>query len=264
MDDTHDTVSRFSDRAADYVKYRPSYPADAIDCLLGGLGPPDVLVVADVGAGTGISSRLMADRGARVVAVEPSEGMRAAAAPHPRVSWLAARAERLALQAETADLVVCAQSFHWFDPVAVLPEFARVLRPHGRLAIIWNRRSKIDPYTQEYRQAIVDVGGETGAERMPFDPAVVPAGGAFAEAERRAFANAQRLDLEGLIGRARSASYVPKTGAEGTRLIKLLEALHARHADANGIATLVYETEIYLARKPPPASISAASSSCTR
>ena len=71
----------------------------------------------------------------------------------------------------------------------------------------------------------------------------------FPSAERRAFANAQRLDLEGLLGRARSASYVPKTGAEGARLVELLEALHARHADAGGIATLVYETEFYRRRK---------------
>jgi ubiquinone/menaquinone biosynthesis C-methylase UbiE len=194
-DDARDTVARFSDRAADYVKYRPTYPAEAIDDLLAGLGPPAGLIVADVGAGTGISSRLVADRGSRVVAIEPGEGMRSAAAAHPRVRWLAARAERLALVAESVDLILCAQAFHWFDPAAVLPEFARVLRPDGRLAIMWNRRSTTDPLTQGYRRAILEVGGEITAERMPFDPTVVPAGGAFSELERHAFSNVQRLDL---------------------------------------------------------------------
>jgi SAM-dependent methyltransferase len=240
-----DTVERFSDRAADYVKYRPSYPSAAIDALLDGLRPAERIVAADIGAGTGISSRLLGDRGLRVVALEPGTLMRAAADPHPRVSWIAGRAEATGLTAQCVDLVVCAQSFHWFRPVDALAEFARILKPHARLALVWNRRSKADPFTAGYRQAIIDVGGETAAEAMPFDPEVIPASGRFTAPERLTFPNAQRLDLEGLIGRAQSASYVPKTGASGERLRELLAALHVRYADQRGIVTLVYETEIF-------------------
>ena len=95
MNDLHqpDTVGRFNDRAADYVKYRPTYPVAAIDAILDGLRPPERLLAADVGAGTGISARLLGDRGVRVIAVEPGEAMRGAAAPHARVSWIAGRAE---------------------------------------------------------------------------------------------------------------------------------------------------------------------------
>ena len=87
MDDLHqlDTVGRFDDRAADYVKYRPTYPAEAIDTILKGLGPPQRLLAVDIGAGTGISARLLADRGVHVIAVEPGEAMRGAAEPHDRV-----------------------------------------------------------------------------------------------------------------------------------------------------------------------------------
>jgi ubiquinone/menaquinone biosynthesis C-methylase UbiE len=240
------SVRRFDDRADDYVRYRPSYPPRAIDAMLEGLGPPGAMLAADVGAGTGISARLVADRGLRVIAVEPGEAMRGAASPHPRVDWLAATAEATALRAQAVDLVVCAQSFHWFRPLEALAEFARVLKPSGRLALVWNRRSRNDPFTAAYRETILDVGGESEAERMPFDPAVVGRSGRFAAPVRQIVPNAQQLDLHGLIGRARSASYAPKTGAAGDRLIASLGGLHAQYADASGIVTLVYDTEIFL------------------
>jgi len=243
------TVERFSERASDYVKYRPSYPAGAIQVILAGLGPPESLVIADVGAGTGISARLLGDRGVRVLAVEPGEAMRRAAAPHPNVSWVVGTAEATGLSAGSVDAVLCAQSFHWFEAPKTLIEFARILKPAGRLAIMWNRRSASDALTAGYRQAILDVGGEVTAEKMPFDPDVVPRSGLFSPVERITFDNAQRLDLEGLIGRARSASYVPTSGEAADRLLALLRALHARYADSAGIVTLVYETEIYRAVK---------------
>ena len=244
-----DTVARFNDRAADYVKYRPSYPAAAIDAVLEGLGAPERLKAADVGAGTGISARLLGDRGVRVIAVEPGDAMRGAATPHPRVEWLSATAQATGLPAASLGLVLCAQSFHWFHSAEAIAEFARILEPGARLALMWNRRSTTDPFTVGYRQAIVDVGGEIVAERMPFRPAVVSEDGLFTAPERRAFPNGQRLDLDGLIGRAHSASYVPKTGAAGERLLALLRSLHARFADPDGFVTLVYETEVYRARR---------------
>jgi SAM-dependent methyltransferase len=243
---TGDTVARFNDRAGDYVKYRPGYPDAAIDAILGGLGAPHRLVAADVGAGTGISARLLGDRGVRVIAVEPGSVMREAAAPHPRVEWLSATAPATGLDGASVDLVLCAQSFHWFHTHDAVREFARILKPGGRLAIMWNRRSKVDPLTAGYRAAIADVGGEVAAERMDFTPSIVSDAGLFAPAERHAFPNTQRLDLDGLIGRARSASYVPKTGEAGERLLDRLRTLHARYADDAGVVTLVYETEVWL------------------
>jgi SAM-dependent methyltransferase len=241
------TVRRFSDRAADYVKFRPGYPSGAIDAILHGLGPAERLLAADVGAGTGISARLVADRGVRVIAVEPGDDMRRSADTHDHVHWVSAHAEATGLADARLDLVLCAQSFHWFRPLVALREFARILKPRGRLALMWNRRSRVDPLTAGYRQAFVDVAGEIVEERMPFDPDVIVETGLFASPTRAAFPNVQRLDLEGLIGRAQSASYAPKTGASGARLVELLRGLHARHADANGTVALVYETEVYLA-----------------
>lgn len=240
-----DTVTRFDDRADDYVKYRPTYPASAIDAILEGLGPPARIAAADVGAGTGISARLLGDRGVRVIACEPGESMRRAAAAHRHVAWIAALAEAVALRTASVDLVLSAQSFHWFRAAESLAEFARILKPGGRLAIMWNRRSRTDPLTAGYRKAILDAGGESGHEQMPFDPSVVPASGRFPAPDRLAFPHFQRLDLAGFIGRALSASYVPKTGDASVQLLDTLRGLHARYADANGFVTLVYETEIY-------------------
>lgn len=240
-----DTVTRFNDRADDYVKYRPTYPDQAIDAILDGLGPLERIAAADVGAGTGISARLLGDRGVRVIACEPGESMRRAAAVHRHVVWIAALAEAVALRTASVDLVLSAQSFHWFRAAESLAEFARILKPGGRLAIMWNRRSRTDPLTADYRKAILDAGGESGYEQAPFDPAVVPASGRFLAPTRLAFPHLQRLDLAGFFGRALSASHVPKTGEASVQLLDTLRGLHARYADANGFVTLVYETEIY-------------------
>lgn len=242
-------TGRFGDRANDYVKYRPSYPDAAIDIVLEGLAEPASLHAADVGAGTGISARLLAERGVRVVAVEPNAPMRDAAEPHPNVSFHDGTAEATGLADAAFDLVLCAQAFHWFRPSGALAEFRRILRPGARLALMWNRRSQTDPFTAGYRDAILAVGGESAAERMEFDPALVPASGFFTTPSRRSLPNAQRLDLAGLIGRAQSASYVPKQGPNAERLLELLRALHVRHADAAGFVTLVYETEIFLSAR---------------
>ena len=187
--DGRDSVARFSDRAADYIRYRPTYPAGAVHAIVDGLGTPGHLVAADVGAGTGISARLLGDRGVRVIAVEPGEAMRRAAAPHPNVAWIAGRAEATGLGSQAVDLVLCAQSFHWFRAADALPEFARILKERGRLAICWNRRSTSDPLTAGYRQAIIDVGGECAAESRTFDPDVISDSGLFLAAERRSVPN---------------------------------------------------------------------------
>jgi SAM-dependent methyltransferase len=244
-----ESATRFDERAGDYVRYRPTYPPGAIDTILSGLGAAADLVAADLGAGTGISARLLGGRGVRVVAIEPSPGMREAAAPHANVRFVAGRAEATGLKSHVVDLVLSAQSFHWFHAADTLVECARILKPRGRLAFMWNRRSKTDALTQGYRRAIAEVGGESSIERMAFDPEVVARSGLFGPVERTNFPYRQRLDLEGLIGRARSASYCPTDGPAAERLRELLYELWTGHADGDGLVTLVYETEVYRSRK---------------
>lgn len=243
-------TGRFSDRADDYVKYRPGYPAAAFDAMLDGLGDPARLTAADVGAGTGISARLLAARGVRVIAVEPNREMREAAAPDPRITWREGTGEATGLPDTSVGLVLCAQSFHWMRAPEAIPEFHRVLTPGGRLAMMWNNRDRSDPMTKGYIDAIHAVQGEHPVERAPFDPAALSAGGRFTPPRLVAVPNDQILNgREALLGRATSASYVPKSGERLTRLVALLDALHQRHRDARGRVRLQYVTHVYLSQR---------------
>jgi len=244
-----DPTGRFSDRAADYVRFRPDYPAAAIDCVLEGLGSAARVTAADVGAGTGISARQLAARGVEVVAVEPNAAMRAAAEPHALVRWREGTGEATGLEPASVELVLCAQAFHWFRAREAVAEFHRVLRPHGRLALVWNSRSRTDPFSLGYIEAVRSVNGEHPAEMRTFEPEAVSAEGRFTPPRLRTFEHGQRLDRAGLLGRAASASYVPKDGAPFARLVALLDALHEQYRDAHGLVTLRYVTEIWLAER---------------
>ena len=246
-------IGRFSDRAADYARHRPSYPAAAIDCILSELGDPARLVAADVGAGTGISARLLADRGARVLAVEPNAEMRAAAARHDRVEWRDGTAEATGLAGASVNLVLVAQAFHWFRQREAVAEFHRVLKPGGRLVLMWNRRDRRDPVTLGYLQAIHEVHGEDPVEKREFDPAVVHGRGLFTALRLERFEHSQELDRAGLMGRAASASYVPKDGPGFAELTRLLNGLFDTHHDPRGMVTMHYVTEVHVADRLEPA-----------
>lgn len=245
-------TQRFSDRVADYVRYRPGYPDAAIDALTEGIMPAPDALLADVGAGTGICTRLLAERGFRVVAIEPNLDMREAAASpiashDSRVAWRDGIAEQTGLNSESVDAVICAQAFHWFRPADALREFARILKPRGRLGLIWNQRDSRDPLTAAYRQAILNASGEHPAERHEYDPESLAQSGLFSPAEYREFPNSQKLDQVGFIGRATSASYVPKSGDAHHALVQRLQQIHAQHCDNEGFVTLRYVTQVYLA-----------------
>ncbi len=222
---------RFSNRADDYAKYRPSYPVEAIAAMLAGLGDAGKLSVADVGAGTGISSRLLAAQGANVWAIEPNAAMCEAAIPHSAVEFCAATAEATGLPDQSVQLVTCCQAFHWFEPVAALAEFQRILQPNGRVALMWNERDLSDPFTHGYTEAI-----RRAAEQHFFDrpdrrsASALERSPLFTHFRHLPFVNRHLLDCDGLIGLALSASYVPKTGDAHDRLLHDLEALFQQWA----------------------------------
>jgi SAM-dependent methyltransferase len=128
----HPLARGFEDVADDYEYGRPGYPQEAITAI----GLPAGARVADVGAGTGKLTRALLAAGLEVVAVEPFAAMRAALPEGIEV--LAGTAEALPLADASVDAVACGDSFHWFDGERAAPELARVIRPGGVLALLWN------------------------------------------------------------------------------------------------------------------------------
>ncbi|MGI9004622.1 MAG: class I SAM-dependent methyltransferase [Streptosporangiaceae bacterium] len=133
----------FGAEAGAYDRARPSYPADAVRWLTASLGIGPGRRVADVAAGTGKLTALLAPAGADLVAVEPVGAMLARLrARLPGVPAVSAVAEALPFAADSLDAVVVAQAFHWFDSVQALAELARVVRRGGRLGLAWNARAR--------------------------------------------------------------------------------------------------------------------------
>jgi SAM-dependent methyltransferase len=249
-----DATGRFSGLADVYARHRPSYPSEAADLVLDrcGLKPGDLLV--DVGCGTGISSRLFAGRGLRVIGIEPNEDMRVRAEAEPAVEgpapeYRAGRAEATGLADGCAAAVLSAQAFHWFDPPAALAEFHRILRPGGWVALLWNERDESDPATAAYGRVV-----RMSATAAQVEQARIGAGEdllhsvLFGEGECIVLHNQQELDEEGLLGRSFSASHAPREPGAVAAFTDALRRVFAQH-QRQGKIVVHYETSVYLARR---------------
>ncbi len=252
---SRDPTRRFTGLADAYARHRPTYPAAAVEFILErcGLGPGSVLV--DVGCGTGISSRLFAARGLRVIGVEPNAEMRAQARAEPPAEVATApeyrdgRAEATGLPAASADAVLAAQAFHWFDPARTLPEFHRVLRPAGWTVLLWNTRDDRDPFTAAYGHLVWSLTDRPTSKEIREDsPAALRQTPLFETLEPVFFANEQRLDEDGLLGRAFSASYAPREPPRRDAFAAALRDLFRANA-REGLVALRYRTEVHLARR---------------
>jgi SAM-dependent methyltransferase len=135
QDDTTKVLrNAFGEVAGEYDRLRPGPSPEALDWLL----PPAANDVLEIGAGTGILTRLLAERVPHVVAVEPDDRMRAHLPEAPAIEVRAGWAEALPAPDACVDVVIAASAWHWVDEERAVPEVARVLRPGGRLALVWN------------------------------------------------------------------------------------------------------------------------------
>jgi ubiquinone/menaquinone biosynthesis C-methylase UbiE len=223
-----DPTTRFTSRAEDYAAHRPAYGDDVIEFVLEGLGAKPR--VADLGAGTGISSRLLAAHGAQVLAVEPNAAMCERAQPMPGVTFVDGTAESTTLLDASVDAATAFQAFHWFRVPEALAEIRRIVRPGGQAALVLNERDESDAFTAAFgdivrRYALED----TERRRMESMDAFEQLRGL---AERRQFLNGQELDREGLLRRTRSASYLPREGPQAAALEHEVGELFSRYATA--------------------------------
>jgi ubiquinone/menaquinone biosynthesis C-methylase UbiE len=226
-----DPRERFAGVASTYARYRPSYPAALVDRALAEARVLPGDRVADVGCGTGILTRMLAERGLDVVGIDPNEDMLAEArAGGGRAEYRRGEAAATGLDDASVALVAVAQAFHWFDADSALAEFQRVLRPGGHAAAIWNLRAE-GPFMADYdavlrrfshEYSVVESWDESLA-RLRVHPRV--------EAPRELEApNAQVFDLEGLRGRAWSSSYVRRGVSDHEGFDAALRAVFDAHA----------------------------------
>ncbi len=244
-----DSKIRFSDRVADYVKYRPSYPEALMNHLTGDLQVNSESIVADVGAGTGIFSKLLAAIVAKVYGIEPNREMREASCNFLRgfdnFQAVDGSSEATKLDDGTVDFITAAQSFHWFEPVLTKQEFQRILRPDGLVVLIWNHRLIDTPFLQKYETILRNNAPEyelVNHTKMSENEIRSFYGGEF---RKENFPHVQILDWESLLGRVNSSSYVPKKNTKENRILeKLLRAAYESESD-QGIVEFRYACEVY-------------------
>lgn len=234
-------AASFAQVADAYERARPGYPLEAVAWLAGD-APCDVV---DLGAGTGKLTRSLVALGHRVVAVEPlGEMLAQLRAAVPGAAAVEGSAESMPLADESADVVACAQAFHWFDHGPALGEIARVLRPGGRIALVWNVRDERVPWVSELSDAMV---GRTGVDRGAAEP--IERSGLFGEIEHATFEHVQVVDREALRGLVLSRSYcavLPEE--ERVPILAHVDALFDAHA-SGGVLRLPYVTECFRAAR---------------
>lgn len=251
MNKLHST-ERFSDRVADYVRYRPTYPRALIDWLHHAQGITPNWHVADIGAGTGISSKLFLDAGHTVTAVEPNAAMRHAAeqwlGTHAQFRTVDGRADATTLGDASVDLVSVAQAFHWFDPASTHREFQRILRPGGLAAIYWNsRRLTGTPFLEGYEALLHTYGTDyTSVAERYADEARMREWFGRGWRDTASFEHRQLLDFDALRGRLMSSSYAPKPDhSQHAPMIEALRSLFDACAQ-DGQISFDYDTRVYL------------------
>jgi ubiquinone/menaquinone biosynthesis C-methylase UbiE len=228
-----DSTQRFTERAVDYAAHRPGYPAEVIDAILAGLVNPRDLVAADVGAGTGISASALADRGVRVIAIEPNDAMRAASQPNPLIEWRDGNGEATGLAGKSVDLACAFQAFHWFATRAAMQELARIAR--RRVAIAQYERDETNAASRRlaelYRAYALD---DTEMRRLHALEVFADFPGAHVR--HHVFRWERALDLESMMGMAASSSYLPREGAKADDLRSDLRNLFDTYAVGGRVA----------------------------
>jgi SAM-dependent methyltransferase len=243
--------NRFSNRVADYLRYRPHYPQGVLDFLRSQCDLSTSHTIADIGSGTGFLSELFLKSGNQVFGVEPNQEMRQAGeeylAGYPGFTSINGSAEATTLPDSCADFVTVGQAFHWFKPEPTYREFARILRPDGWIAIVWNDRTlSATGFAVSYEDLLVRFGTDYSRVRDSYpQPKDIHAFFGHENFLTHELPNFQQLDLNSLRGRLRSSSFVPSESEPNfTEMMAALDSLFAAH-EQDGRVLMEFSTWVH-------------------
>ncbi len=245
------TKQRFSDRVENYIKYRPGYPDEVIAALQLEIGLMPNDIVADIGSGTGISAKLFLENGNTVYAVEPNEPMRKAAegllSEYEHFHSIHGSSEETNLEANSIDLIVCAQAFHWFNQEKTKIEFKRIANKGAHLALIWNDRKETEPFQIDYEKLIQEFAIDYNEiSHRNISQEMIAAFYAPNTFKKFVLYYEQQFNLEGLIGRIISSSYMPNSDHPNFPQLKnAIVSLFDKYKQ-NEIVTFAYNTILYI------------------
>lgn len=248
----HRAAHSFETAAGDYDRARPDYPDEARQWLTERLGLRPGRTVLDLAAGTGKLTRQLSATGARVVAVEPVEGMRARlASAVPNVQRHDGTAEAIPLSDAAVDAVTVAQAFHWFDGDRALAEIHRVTRRSGRLAVVYNRhrRPLEDPLQAALEALLAPHRGDTPGQASGRWREAFTRTSLWTPVEETEIPHTQALDREGVVARVASTSFV--AALPGERRAALLQDVRAVVTDRPEPIELPYVCELFVWERVP-------------
>jgi len=244
-----DYTRRFTKRADWYASYRPGYPAKIIAILEKKIGFRRRQVVADVGSGTGLLTKIFLENGNKVFGVEPNKSMRAYSerdlSGFRNFISVRGTAEHTTLPTKSVDLVTVGQALHWFNRVRASREFRRISKPGGSLCAVYNVK-RSDRLGRAYEKVI---------RRHEVGKAAVPNSSMkrlryfFKDGKYSKFTvpNEQSLDFEGLLGRILSSSYMPRPDESRGPSELRRDALNVFESfGSDGRVRLRYRTNIFI------------------
>jgi SAM-dependent methyltransferase len=250
-DRRRERASSFGPAAALYDRVRPTYPAAAVDWALGPLGPGRWRIV-DLGAGTGIMTRLLLSLGHETIAVEPDDQMRQRLSETTDARALAGSAESMPLPDASTDGAIAAQAYHWFDHDQAHIELARAIRPRGVFAAVWNERDETVDWVVEYSRIVEGDRSPEGRGADTSGNVVTSYGENFGPVESEVFRHTVSHTPDSLVSLLKSRSYFltapPQRQADLEAAVRDLATSHPDLAERSEFE-LPYVTVVYRAKR---------------
>lgn len=243
---------QFTGKAAAYTKGRPLYARAALD-FLKERGVNETARIADIGAGTGIFSKQLAENGAIVYAVEPNDDMRQAASEYlkgmPNARCIDGSAENTALPDRSVDFISAAQAFHWFDKAAFRKECNRISVPNGKIILIWNVEIFGSDFFRDYGEILKRLTTNDMPEtdkKDPYDSFFKQAEAFLTDFKRVEFDNTLYMDEDTFLCKSLSSSASPKKDdSRYEPFVRDMKELFARYRE-NGVLTYPHKTVLYI------------------